>query len=120
MSFVYWKSGYNLTREELNDIKNNFVISEHAAIRMKQRGFNPEDIIKVLDNPCVAFWNIDRSVDIANDEYHYLVFRYKKRKEKNYYVLITYTFSSKSGLSKIYKKQMLAKLKIKSPGLNRV
>lgn len=118
MSFVYYKSGESLTQEELDKIRNNYVIGEHAKQRLKQRKLDPNEIPAILNNPYLAFYNIDQSVIVAKDDKCYLIFRYKKRQEK--YVLITYVVQTTNKRTSVAKKQVLAKLKMKTPGLNRV
>lgn len=118
MSEIYCKSGDNLTKEELAKIKDNYIISPHAWERMQQRKLHPKEIPNALDNPYKAFYNIDGSIILARHERSYLIFRYDSKQDK--YIMITYAGPSKEHRVSVSKKQMLAKLKIKTPGKNRV
>lgn len=111
------KHGENLTQLELQEIKNNFYISKHAQKRLLERGLNESEISGIIENPFVAYFNIDKSINVAKDEFYYLVFVYEKESKK--YKLVTYKEPSNKKVS-VLKKQMLAKLGMKRAGSNRV
>ena len=111
------KHGENLTKSELQEIKNNFYISKHAQKRLLERGLNESEIAGIIENPFVAYFNIDKSINIARDEFWYLVFVYDHSAQK--YKLVTYKEPSKKKVS-VLKKQMFAKLGMKRAGSNRV
>lgn len=66
--------GEELTKEEREEIANNFFISRHAIERLRERG--KVDIRQLVLDPLVAYFNTDGSVNVAQDEYNYLVFSY--------------------------------------------
>lgn len=109
--------GENLTKEELNEIKNNFVIGKHAEKRLKERGLETAEIPNIISRPFLAYFNTDGTINIAKDEFHYLVFGYNNKKKN--YKLITYKEPSFKKIS-VIKKQMYAKLGMNRAGSNRV
>ena len=100
-------NGENLTARELQEIADNFHITEHARARIKERLLDEKEIIEVLKKPLLAFWNTDYSVNVAKDKFNYLVFEWSIEEEK--WILLTYKEESHNGID-IFKKQSLAKL----------
>lgn len=93
--------GENLTKEELQEIADNFILSTHAKNMIKKR--NPNANIKeIILNPIIAYYNTDKSINIALNEYEYLVVA------PNSYVIVT--FKEKSWYSKtVFDKQDMAR-----------
>lgn len=94
--------GENLTQEELSEIANNFYISKHAVERLRERG--RVNIRQLVLNPLVAYFNTDGSVNVAQDEYNYLVFSYDEF-HKNWKV-VTWKEESWHGKTVFDKQQM--------------
>ncbi len=99
--------GENLSRKELEELANNYVISKHAFTRLKERNLSPDKIKDIILNPYLAYFNTDKSINVCKDNYYYLVFTYCEKEGK--FVLITYKEPSKSRVS-VVKKQMYASL----------
>jgi hypothetical protein len=96
--------GEELTSAELQEIYNNLFISEHARERLRERV--PVNIKQLFESPLVAYFNTDGSVNVALDEYNYLVVQYCEH-FKNWKVV---TWKEKSWNSKtVFDKQRMAK-----------
>ena len=96
--------GEELTPAELKEIYSNLYISEHAKKRLQERV--PVNIKQLFENPCVAYFNTDGSVNVALDEYNYLVVQYCEH-FKNWKVV---TWKEKSWNSNtVFDKQQMAK-----------
>lgn len=104
--------GENLIKTELQEIANNYYITPHAIQRMSERGLDKRSIKDIILNPLVAYFNTDGSINIAKDEFHYLVIKYNGY-FKNYQI-ITYKEPSLNGKN-IFQKQELA-----TKGIHRV
>ena len=65
-------SGEMLTTAELKEIAENFSLSRHAEERITERHPNI-DIEQAILNPMLAYYNTDKSVNIAINKYEYLV-----------------------------------------------
>lgn len=93
--------GEELTREELQEIADNFILSNHSKEKIAER--HPTANIKeIILNPIVAYYNTDKSINIALNEYEYLVIA------PDSYVIVT--FKEKSWYSKtVFDKQDMAK-----------
>jgi hypothetical protein len=61
-----------LTTAELKEIAENFTLSRHASERIAER-HSDIDIRQSILNPVLAYYNTDKSVNIAINEYEYLV-----------------------------------------------
>lgn len=93
--------GENLTKEELKEIADNFILSAHAKEKIAKRHPNA-NIKEIILNPIVAYYNTDKSINIALNEYEYIVIA-----PDNYKVL---TFKEKSWYSKtVFDKQDMAR-----------
>lgn len=101
--------GENLTQDELNEIANNFSLTYHAKQRISERNKNV-NLKQVILNPVLAYFNTDYSINIALNEYEYLVVVYKKYINK--YLIITYKERSFNSIT-IFQKQELAKINYK-------
>lgn len=99
--------GENLSRKELEELANNYVISKHAFTRLKERNLSLDKIKDIILNPYLAYFNTDKSINVCKDNYYYLVFTYCEKEKK--FVLVTYKEPSKSKVS-VVKKQMYASL----------
>ena len=64
--------GELLTKDELQEIAEDFVLSRHAEQRMAER-FPELDIHKAILKPLLAYFNTDGSVNIALNSFEYLV-----------------------------------------------
>ncbi len=95
--------GEELTPAERQEIANNFHISKHAAERLRDRG--NVDIKALLKDPLVAYFNTDGSINVAQDEWNYLVFVWDDY-HKNFN-LITWKEESWYGKS-VFDKQRMA------------
>lgn len=96
--------GEELTESELDEIASNFYISNHAYERLSQRG--NVDIRQLLKKPLVAYFNTDGSVNVAKDEYNYLVFDFDTK--HNNWCLVTWKEESWYGKT-VFEKQAMAK-----------
>ena len=93
--------GEELTREELQEIADNFILSNHSKEKIAERHPNA-NIKEIILNPIVAYYNTDKSINIALNEYEYLVIA-----PDSYKVV---TFKEKSWYSKtVFDKQDMAK-----------
>ena len=93
--------GEELTKEELQEIADNFILSNHAKEKIAERHPNV-NIKEIILNPIIAYYNTDQSINIALNEYEYLVIA------PNSYTVIT--FKEKSWYSKtVFDKQDMAK-----------
>lgn len=96
--------GEELTPAELKEIYDNLFISEHARERLQERV--PVNIKQLFESPLVAYFNTDGSVNVALDEYNYLVVQYCEH-FKNWKAV---TWKEKSWNSKtVFDKQRMAK-----------
>jgi hypothetical protein len=64
--------GELLNEEELKEIAERFTISQHAKDRIIER-YNNIDIKKAILHPVIAYYNTDRSVNIAINGFEYIV-----------------------------------------------
>lgn len=64
--------GELLNEAELKEIAERFTISKHAEERIAER-YGNIDIKKAILNPVVAYYNTDRSVNIAINGFEYIV-----------------------------------------------
>ena len=94
--------GQLLEKEELKEIANNFILSEHAKLRISQR-FPTLNIRKCILNPVLAYWNTDGSINIALNRFEYLVFVKKGYK----FLIVTFKEKSHNGID-IFQKRKLA------------
>lgn len=93
--------GENLTQEELQEIADNFILSVHAKEKIIERHPNI-NIKELILNPIVAYYNTDKSINIALNEYEYIVIA-----PDSYKVI---TFKEKSWYSKtVFDKQDMAR-----------
>lgn len=96
--------GEELTPAELQEIADNFYISKHAKERLRERGYvNIRDLVL---NPLVAYFNTDGSINVAQDEYNYLVFVWSERHQN--FTLVTWKEESWYGKT-VFDKQKMAK-----------
>lgn len=92
--------GELLTTEELQDIAEHFTLSRHAEQRIAER--HPDiDIRKAILNPVLAYYNTDSSINIAINEYEYIVIA------PHQYKVITFKEKSLNGID-IFTKRRLA------------
>ena len=93
--------GENLTQEELQEIADNFILSVHAKEKIAERHPNA-NIKELILNPIIAYYNTDKSINIALNEYEYIVIA------PDSYVIVT--FKEKSWYSKtVFDKQDMAR-----------
>ena len=95
--------GEELTSEERQEIADNFCITKHAVERLRDRGYI--DIRALLKDPLVAYFNTDGSINVAQDEWNYLVFVWDE--EGKIFKLITWKEESWYGKS-VFDKQRMA------------
>lgn len=96
--------GEELTDEELMEIYNNLHITNHARERLNSR--IPVDLKQLFENPLIAYFNTDGSVNVAYDVYNYLVVKYNER----YDHWSALTWKEKSWNNKtVFDKQNMAK-----------
>lgn len=96
--------GEELTSAELKEIYNSLFISKHARERLRERV--PVYIKQLFESPLVAYFNTDGTVNVALDEYNYLVVQYCEHFQ-NWKVV---TWKEKSWNSKtVFDKQRMAK-----------
>lgn len=94
--------GQLLTAEELKEISENYVLTKHAQERIKTR-YPKLDIVHTINNPLIAYFNTDGSVNVALTKFEYLVIA----TDCNPYKVIT--FKEKSHYNNdIYKKRKMA------------
>lgn len=99
--------GENLTAGELKEIADNFSITFHGESRRKERQLGKSEILEILKNPLLAYWNTDDTVNVAKDKFNYLVFGWNIEKQK--WDVITYKEKSHNDKD-IFEKQKLARL----------
>ena len=93
--------GEELTKEELREIADNYILSTHAKNMINKRHPNA-DVRAIILNPIVAYYNTDKSINIALNEYEYLVVAPDS--------FVVMTFKEKSWYSiNIFDKQNMAK-----------
>ena len=92
--------GELLTAEELQDIAEHYILSKHAEQRITER--HPDiDVKKAILNPVLAYYNTDRSINIAINGYEYIVIAPYE------YKVITFKEKSLNGID-IFAKRELA------------
>lgn len=96
--------GEELTLSERKEILDHLYFSKHARERLEQR--LPVCIDELIMNPKLAYFNTDGSVNIAADDYNYLVVAYNE-KYKNWTV-VTWKEKSWHPTNTIFEKQRLA------------
>lgn len=96
-----------LTQDELNDIANNLILTNHAKERIKERLENKteDDIKKIIKHPFYAWNNTDNTKSIAIDNNKYFVIA-QDFNDKSKYALITIKEKSKNDVSITTKLQM--------------
>lgn len=94
--------GELLTTDELWDITDNFYLSYHARERIATR-FPDLDVANAIRNPILAYYNTDGSMNIAINEYEYLVVI----KTGNTYKVVTFKEKSHNNIN-IFKKREFA------------
>lgn len=93
--------GQVLTRAELNEIIENLKFSKHSIERLAQRGSTKADVYKTLENPFLAYFNTDYSINVSpNNNQCYVIV-----KIDNGYLVVTYKEDTHCPMTK---KQMLA------------
>lgn len=103
---MFSRSGELVEKFRLKYIANNYVITKHATERISEREANL-NIKNLILNPFIAYYNTDGTMNIAKDEFHYLVIAYSSR-DKKYYI-ITYKTISHNGINILQKRQMALK-----------
>lgn len=100
--------GEELTKQDLEEISQNFRCSRHAKEQLERRLINGErvSIRKLLKDPLLAYFNTDQSINVALDKFHYAVIVYSER--EGFFKVVTWKEDSWNGID-IYKKQELAK-----------
>ena len=96
------KSGMLVEEEVLKRIARNFRLSEHARMRLNERG---SDVVvsEIVLHPFLAYYNTDGTMNIAKDRYNYLVVA---EKEDGTFVVITYKEKSYNNNDILYKRQL--------------
>ena len=94
-------SGETLTKSELKEIADNFVLSKHAKMRIEER-HKDVNIREAILNPLLAYYNTDGTVNIAVNKYEYLVVGL----DCYPYKVITYKERSKNKISIFSKRKM--------------
>ena len=99
---IFKNHGEDLTKEELQEIADNFFISRHAKEMFSKRGYlNPRQIIL---NPYIAYFNTDGTINIAFNEYRYLVVGWAEKYQK--FCIITWKEPSWTGASVTHKREL--------------
>lgn len=91
--------GELLTAEELQDIAEHFTLSKHAEQRIAER-YPDIDVKKAILTPLIAYYNTDRSINIAINGYEYIVIAPYK------YIVITFKEKSLNDIDIFTKRQM--------------
>ena len=95
--------GQLVGEKRLQEIAENFVISNHASQKIAER--NPNINIKeIILNPLIAYYNTDGTINIALNEYEYLVVSRKKHNDT--YNIITYKEKSHNNIDIFTKREM--------------
>ena len=94
--------GELVSKNELKLIATHFIISRHAKERISQRSQNL-NVKSIIENPILAYYNTDGSINIAKDRWKYLVIV----KDKDNYIIVTYKDKSYNGID-IFEKRKLA------------
>ena len=93
--------GELLTAEELKEVAENFTLTYHSAERILSR--NPKlNIYKTILNPLIAYFNTDGSINIALNEFEYLVIATNRKP----YKIITYKEKSENNVDVFVKREM--------------
>lgn len=92
--------GELLTAEELQDIAEHYILSKHAQQRIAER-YPDINVKKAILNPLIAYYNTDRSINIAINGYEYIVIAPYE------YKVITFKEKSLNGID-IFTKRRLA------------
>ena len=95
--------GQLVGEKKLQQIANNYIVSIHAEEQIEKRKADI-DIKSIILNPLLAYYNTDGSMNIALNEYEYLVV--KKHKD-NTYIIITFKEKSHNNIN-IFQKRKLA------------
>lgn len=96
--------GEELTKDELQEIYSKLSYTNHVMERLSERqDVNIEELFK---NPVLAYFNTDGSVNIAKDEYNYLVCAYSE--DYDNWRAITWKEKSHNNIT-IFQKQEFAK-----------
>lgn len=104
--------GEELNKKELQEIYSKLVLTNHAKEMIDNRKVDNEkiDLKKLFEKPYIAYFNTDGSVNVALNDYNYLVVA-KSRREKDKWVAITWKEQSWYDKT-VLDKQQLAKLGI--------
>ena len=93
--------GELLTVEELKEVAENFTLTYHSAERILSR--NPKlNIYKTILNPLIAYFNTDGTINIALNEFEYLVVATNRKP----YKIITYKEKSDNDVDVFVKREM--------------
>ena len=94
--------GQRLNTSELEEIANNYIITKHAKERIHNR-FPELNVTKAIKEPLLAYFNTDGSVNIALNEFEYLVVG----TDRIPYPIITFKEKSHNNIT-IFEKQEMA------------
>lgn len=80
--------GQLLTKKELIEIIENLEFSRHSIERLAQRGSTKEKVIETLNNPFLAYFNTDYSINVSPNNHQCYVIA--KSRYGNGFTVITY------------------------------
>lgn len=93
--------GQLLKRNELDEIANNYILTKHAKEMIDKRCPNL-NIKYSIQNPILAYFNTDGSVNIAISDFEYLVVVL----DKFPYKVITFKEKSHNGIDIFFKRRL--------------
>ena len=90
-------NNFIITPKEIQQIANNFIITNHASKRIKERLeiFDNEKIKELILKPHLAWRNTDNTINLAINSTQYFVI---KKDYKNY-IIITFKEYSKNNIT---------------------
>lgn len=93
--------GQLLNRDELDEIANNYILTKHAKEMIEKRCPNL-NVKYSIQNPILAYFNTDGSVNIAISDFEYLVVVL----DKFPYKVITFKEKSHNGIDIFFKRYL--------------
>lgn len=91
-----------VSRKQIEDIANNYTLSEHAKMRLIRRGGRLEFNIKANILNCPLAWKTkNKSIAVALDLYRYIVVSYDNEQRKP--VVLTMVDTKGSGMNVVDK-----------------
>lgn len=96
--------GQLVGERKLQEIADNYIVGIHAGERIAKRNAGI-DIRSIILNPLLAYYNTDGSMNIALNEWEYLVVK----RDGNTYKIITFKEKSHNNIN-IFEKRKFAQL----------